>query len=145
MVGMFAYCKLLKGIDLSSFDTSQVTSMRWMFMGCESMRELDLSSFDTSQVIDMTEMFKGCISLRNLDLGGFNASRVTKADGMFEGCDSLKRLVIPTSWPANLHSAIPQPTAGNGMWWSEHDGVWLNVDQIRARGPMADTLTSYEP
>ncbi|MDO5119717.1 MAG: hypothetical protein Q4D48_06485, partial [Coriobacteriales bacterium] len=39
----------------------------------------------------------------------------------------------------------PDGSAGNGMWWSEHDGVWLNVDQIRARGPIADTLTSYEP
>ena len=39
----------------------------------------------------------------------------------------------------------PDGSAGSGMWWSEHDGVWLNVDQICARGPMADTLTSYEP
>ncbi|MDO5709969.1 MAG: BspA family leucine-rich repeat surface protein, partial [Coriobacteriales bacterium] len=116
-----------------------------MFEGCENLRELDLQVFDTAQVSDMSKMFEDCKRLRSLDLSGFDMSQVERVEDMFKGCDSLKRLVIPTSWPANLHSAIPQPTAGNGMWWSEHDGVWLNVDQIRARGPMADTLTSYEP
>jgi surface protein len=44
-------------LDLSSFDTSNVTAMDYMFYGC-SATTLDLSSFDTSKVTNMTNMFR---------------------------------------------------------------------------------------
>ena len=40
-------------LDLSSFDTSKVTSMRYMFYNMRNLTTLNLSSFDTSQVTDM--------------------------------------------------------------------------------------------
>ena len=40
-------------LDLSNFDTSQVTDMQFMFSGMSSLTTLDLSNFDTSQVTDM--------------------------------------------------------------------------------------------
>ena len=45
---MFFKCKA-QSIDLSDFNTSQVTDMNSMFESCES-QSIDLSSFDTSQV-----------------------------------------------------------------------------------------------
>ena len=142
MERMFAGCASLKKLDVSRFDTSQVTDMSSMFWGCRSLRKLDLSSFDTSQVTDMSSMFGGCSKLRKLDLSGFDTSQVTRVNDMFEGCDSLKCLMTSASWPVNLYGAIPNPTAKNGMWWSKRDGTWLTVDEIRARGPVADTYTS---
>ena len=53
---------------VSHFDTSKVTLMgAWesgMFWGCSSLEELDLTSFDTSQVTSMREMFAGCTHLK---------------------------------------------------------------------------------
>ena len=68
-------------IDLSSFDTSNVTNMSLMFAD-SSATSLDLSSFDTSKVTDMSYMLYN-IEASNIDLSGFNTSNVTNMDSMF--------------------------------------------------------------
>ena len=57
---MFYKCSNITKINLSNFDTSQVTNMYSMFDGCLSLTSLDLSNFDTSQVINMRSMFYDC-------------------------------------------------------------------------------------
>ena len=52
---MFALSRV-KTIDLSSFDTSNVTNMERMFYFSKATT-LDLSSFDTSNVTNMEKMF----------------------------------------------------------------------------------------
>lgn len=42
-----------------------------MFNGCSSLTELDLSSFNTDQITDMSGTFASCTSLTSLDLGNF--------------------------------------------------------------------------
>ena len=56
MNGMFCYCTDLTSLDLSSFDTSNVTNMDDMFRNCKSLTVLDLSSFGTGNVTDMANM-----------------------------------------------------------------------------------------
>ena len=41
-------------LDLSKFDTSNVTNMSNMFAGCANLKSINLSKFDTSNVTDMT-------------------------------------------------------------------------------------------
>lgn len=89
---MFAECVSLTSIDLSGFDTSNVTTMREMFFNCLSLTELNLSGFDTSNVTDMASMFFYCEKLTELDLTSFNTSKVTNMGGMFQGCYSLTEL-----------------------------------------------------
>ena len=60
-----------------------------MFRSCSSLTSLDLSSFDTSAVTSMNSMFRSCSSLTSLDLSGFNTSAVTDMSGMFYFCSSL--------------------------------------------------------
>ena len=43
-------------LNLTSFDTRKVTSMRSMFSGTYN-EEIDISSFDTSNVTDLSYMF----------------------------------------------------------------------------------------
>jgi surface protein len=50
---MFQGSNSLEEINVSSFNTSRVTTMNNMFLGCSSLKEIDLSSFDTSSVTDM--------------------------------------------------------------------------------------------
>ena len=73
---MFIGCNSLKSLDLSHFDTNQVTGMSCMFEGCNSLKSLDLSHFDTSQVTNMLSMFEACNSLKSLDLSHFDTSNV---------------------------------------------------------------------
>ena len=87
---MFAYCNHLTELDLSNFDTSQVTDMSYMFYNC-SLTELDLSNFDTSQVTDMSYMFYNC-SLIELDISNFDTSKVKNMSSMFQSCSSLTNL-----------------------------------------------------
>jgi len=92
MYGLFHGCKGLTSLDLSSFNTTSVTDMLSMFNGCESLTSLDLSSFNTISVTNMANMFNGCESLTSLDLNSFNTSSVTNMASMFDGCESLTSL-----------------------------------------------------
>ena len=51
----------MTSIDLSAFDTSEVTNMGGMFTGCSSLTNLDVSNFDTSKVTNMSNMFLNCM------------------------------------------------------------------------------------
>ena len=88
MEEMFSGCESLTALDLSSFDTSEVSYMRGMFYSCKSLIALDLSSFDTSKVMNMGEMFLGCESLTTIYCNtSWSASH---SDDMFSGCNSLR-------------------------------------------------------
>lgn len=85
---------ILSSLDVSGFDTSSVTNMNNMFDGCGYVKELDVSDFDTSSVTDMGNMFFACWSLESLDVSGFDTSKVTNMYGMFGGCSSVKCLDV---------------------------------------------------
>ena len=92
MCGMFKNCGSLSQLDLSNFNTQNVTNMAKMYEGCSSLTKLDLSNFNTQNVTNMAEMFKGCSSLLNIDISNFNTENVTNMIGMFYGCSSLSKL-----------------------------------------------------
>ena len=71
-----------------SIDDKPIVSMSYMFYKSQAT-SLDLSSFNTSNVTDMEDMFYACSSLTNLDLSSFNAAKVTDMGSMFSGCLSL--------------------------------------------------------
>ena len=65
-------------IDLSSFDTKNVTDMSCMFRDCSSLQSLDLSGFDTENVTDMSYMFEGCSSLYQIECDDTSIIRAFK-------------------------------------------------------------------
>ena len=70
---MFFYCPSLVSINLSSFDTSQVTSMVFMFAECKSLISLDLSNFLTTSVYEYSYMFYNSTKLEYLNLSEFSS------------------------------------------------------------------------
>ena len=100
---MFYYCKL-KSLDLSNFDTSNVTNMRSMFRDCYKIKVLDLSNFDTSNVTNMGSMFRHCESLKELDLSHFDTSNVTIMGAMFYHCYHLIKLDLSNFDTSNVTS-----------------------------------------
>ena len=72
--------------------------MSEMFYKCSSLTSLDLSNFDTSNVTYMDSMFYNCSSLTNLDLRSFNTSKVTAIEYMFYGCSKLTQITVSNKW-----------------------------------------------
>ena len=81
MGGMFQSSKIVN-LDLSSFNTSKVTDMGSMFAESQATI-LDLSNFNTSNVTYMSEMFSGS-KATSIDLSNFNTSKVTSMNSMFQ-------------------------------------------------------------
>ncbi|HAO6158287.1 TPA: BspA family leucine-rich repeat surface protein [Listeria monocytogenes] len=90
-------------LDLSNFDTSQATNMRYMFFK-SSMTSLDLSNFDTSKVTDMSWMFSESATA-SLDLSSFDTSSVTSMRGMFHesAATSIDVSSFDTSKVTDMH------------------------------------------
>lgn len=100
---MFENCRSLISLDLSDWDTSNVTSMEYMFNGCY-VTSLDLSGWDTSKVTNMNRMFYNCSGLTELDLSSFDTSKVTSMGSMFSGCTSLISLILNDFDTSNITS-----------------------------------------
>ena len=77
---MFECCHSLKNLDLSSFDTSKITSMYYMFYHCYSLEFLDVTSFKTNSLQDLSGTFGGCSKLTFLNLSSFNTNLVDNMD-----------------------------------------------------------------
>ena len=92
MVSMFSECNALTNVDLSGFDTTNVTDMACMFNKCSSLTNVDVSGFKTSNVTRMDSMFYNCKALNSLDISNFDTSKVTRMDSMFNGCTALTTL-----------------------------------------------------
>ena len=65
------YGSCFKFLDLSSFDTSNVSNMEKMFYQSKAI-SLDLSSFDTSKVTTMGDMFAEMKAIISLEISNFN-------------------------------------------------------------------------
>ena len=101
MDSMFMNSSLVS-IDLSNFNTSNVTSMRNMFRACSDLTSLDLRSFDTTNVNNMNHMFADCTKLTSVDLSNFNVTGVTDMTFMFHNSGALKQLDLSSFGNSNV-------------------------------------------
>jgi len=72
--------------DISGWDTSSVTDMKWMFYETTNFNGAYLKNWDVSKVTDMHEMFWECCNGgASLDLSQWDTSSVTTMKYMFYG------------------------------------------------------------
>ena len=137
-------------LDLSNFDTSQVTNMGYMFYGMSSLTSLNLSNFDTSKVTNMGTMFAGMANLTTLDLSNFDTSQVTNMNYMFSleytdiPKDKLEKIYVNNDFnTANLTKFMgmfrnrKKLRGGNGSYLTDPstaDKTWLRVDRPGVQG-----------
>ena len=142
---MFSGCSSLTSLDLSSFNTSKVTDMQFMFVMCTSLTSLDLSNFNTSNVNNMCYMFRSCSSLTILDLGSFNTSKVTTMRYMFSGCSSLTSLDLSsfnTSKVTDMASMFSGCSSLISLDLSSFNTS--NVTNMKRMFPFCSSLTSLD-
>ena len=116
----FAWDPSLTSIDLTGWDTSNVTTignmfdgatglttakvdnwnlrsltnMSCMFQRCGELTDVDVSKWNTSNVTNISWMFNGCEKINNLDVSNWNTSNVTDMSATFQGCNLLNSLDV---------------------------------------------------
>ena len=88
---------------LEYLDTGLVTNMSYMFINCKVVT-LNVNSFNTKNVNTLRSMFYNCSNLTNLDLNNWDTSTVTSLYGTFQGCTNLKTLEISDWDTSNVNS-----------------------------------------
>ncbi len=142
---MFYYFFWLQELDLSSWDTSNVTNMRYMFYGCSSLTSLDVSNFDTSKVTDMESMFYNCNKLTSLDVSNWDTSNVTNMGSMFSLCSRLTSLDVSnfdTSNVTNMYSMFRECRSLTELDVSNFDTS--NVTDMESMFNHCENLTSLD-
>ena len=120
---MFYSCSSLTSLDVTHFNTAKVTDMRYMFSSCSSLTSLDVTNFNTANVANMSYMFSGCSSLTSLDVTHFNTANVTNMSGMFYSCSSLTSLDVTHFNTANV-------TTMNSMFYNCSKLTSLDVSKF---------------
>ena len=140
MGSMFSYCSSLTTLDVSSFNTSNVTGMVGMFEECSSLTTLDVSNFDTSKVTDMRYMFYGCSNLTSLDLSSFDTTNVTLYSGVFSYCPSLSQITVGDMWVRPI--AFPNTGVSSaGKWYALSSGTEYTYNAIPTGAADVYTVT----
>jgi surface protein len=144
---MFEECNALTSLDLSNFNTSNVTAMYQMFAHCYALASLDLSNFNTSNVMGMNGMFFSCKSLTVLDLSTFDTSNVTSMSSMFNNCESLTT-IYGSNWDTSksvhpysnfsMFEGCNKLVGGKGTTY-----YWRNVDETYARIDRGEEAPGY--
>ena len=108
MASMFAGCTSLTSIDVSNWDTSNVTCMESMFAGCNTLQALDLSKWDTSNLENILMLFYECKNLTSIDLSGWDTSKLdmTGISVLFYGCENLKNIKLFKYAPPTSSQAL---------------------------------------
>ena len=93
MSSMFGGCYNLISIDISNFDSTNVTDMSYMFSDCHKLETIELGdNFDTSNVTDFRGMFQNCYSLKSLNLSNLKVGYLADIGSMFNNCADLEYL-----------------------------------------------------
>ena len=90
---MFWGCKKLASLQ-HNLKSTNATSLDCMFKDCSSLTSINVTSFDTSKVTTMKEMFMNCSKITGLNISSFNMSKVTNMESLFSGCKKLNTLVV---------------------------------------------------
>ena len=88
---MFADLTELINIDLSEFNSNNITNMNCMFCNCTSLTYVNFGKFNASLVENMEKMFYNCEKLTSVNFDEiYNTSSLINMHMMFGNCKKLK-------------------------------------------------------
>ena len=97
--GVFARLNKVEVIDISGWDTSNVTFMEEMFRKCVKLKNIiGIENLDVSALKNANSMFYMCENLVELDLTNWNPKLLQKTRYMFFGCSNLKIIKNIENW-----------------------------------------------
>lgn len=103
MAYIFHNCELITSIDLTNFDSSNLTNCNGAFFYNISLEEIKgLNKLNTKNVEDFSNMFNCCKKLSGvLDVSNFDFSNATNMESMFNGCFLLDKIKMNGYVPKN--------------------------------------------
>lgn len=120
MYRMFYYDSKLPSLDLSGFNTSKVTNMSYLFYHCSKLPTIDISGFDFGKVTTIAYMYGYCSAMEELDLSMFNfpADKTIKTESLITQSLNLTTIHTPTSFgtPSSIE-ALPNSGKDNHYWF----------------------------
>ncbi len=128
MMSMFAGIGVKK-LDLSNWNTSNVTNMSYMFNQTRKLESIDASTWDTSKVTDMNSMFINNDSLKIIDLSNWDTSNVTNMSSMFNvGLGGLKQnlLVVTKDEKLKNYNYAADNRLASGPIFSANGGAFAD-------------------
>lgn len=108
MYGTFCGCRFYDSIiGVRNWDVTKVTDMTYCFYGDTYLKSLDLSGWRTDALTNVTQMFTNCTNLKVLDLRNFNTSKVTTSTttSMFSGVSDCT-IFIGTNWTLGTSATL---------------------------------------
>ena len=97
---MFSDCSCLINIDLSNFNTENITNICGMFYNCESLNNITgISNWETKNVTNMSYLFYNCKKLKNIpDISKWDLKNVNSLSHMFSFCELLNNIPDISNW-----------------------------------------------
>lgn len=94
---MFNGCSVLESVDVSNWNTGNITLMHTMFQKCFALVGINTKKWDTGNVTSMLATFNQCMALKVLDVSSWDVSKVTTMQNLFASCRSLESLDL-SNW-----------------------------------------------
>ena len=99
LLGVFFKLYNMEYVDISGWDTSNVTTMADMFYYCTKLKKIiGIENLDVSKLRCANSMFYGCENLIELDLTNWNPISLQRAWSMFDDCSNLKIIKNIENW-----------------------------------------------
>ena len=99
LCGIFGGLNKVEVVDISGWNTSNVTTMEDMFSFCDKLKNIiGIENLDVSKLEDATSMFYYCKNLVELDLTNWNPVSLQHTYEMFSGCSNLKIIENIENW-----------------------------------------------
>lgn len=115
MANMFYSCTKLETLDLSSFATPNMTSMRSAFQNCKNLKTIYVTSaFTTDKVTEGSYAFAGCVNLPNYnsDKTGVEMAHTGEGGYLTAATASWVRWDAPTG-TLSFHRSATKPAGDN--------------------------------
>ena len=106
---MFCGCRGLKYVNTELFDTSNVKRFDYAFYYCTALADLDVSRFNTKNATHLINTFYQCRVLKTIDVSDWITDKVTSFNGLFLGCQVVENLDVAnwrTSTVTNMEYAF---------------------------------------
>ena len=100
MSGMFLGSSAVEKLNISNLNTKNVKSMNGMFSNLEGsgFKNLDLSKWDTSNLTDIERMFTLNYSIEKVNVSNWNTSKITTMQDAFSSAHNLKEIKGIENW-----------------------------------------------
>ena len=129
MSNMFYKCSNLTG-NIPNFNTNNVTNMQRMFYDCSNLTG-NIPNFNTGNVIKMSSMFYNCLNLTGGNFNFTTVSKVTNMSNMFYGCNNLNQDALNSIYNMCINAtSVSQKNLSNSSSYSPLYGTKFNNSYI---------------